>query len=326
MIDFPCPSCGARLQMSEDLAGKKVRCSSCKAVVTAPQSGETSEAIQSGASPAAVAAGAPRGQRGSDDDDDRARRRSGSDAAAAAGTAAAAGGLGAGAIIAIVGVLAVCLVCGVVGGLIGLLFPAVAKVREAASRAQATNNLKQISLAIHIHQDTNRQLPTPKATMPDGKNTELSWRVSILPFIEQQALFNQFDRTQAWDSPRNQGPGRLLVPAYQDPGKMDATTPYQYFTGPGTLWPDNSKKILPKDFPAGTSNTFLVAEAANAVPWAKPADMVVQPGQPVPVREGRFLVAMADASVRVVDHNRVTDASLLLYIDPRNAGPHPPID
>jgi hypothetical protein len=337
MLVFPCPSCSAKLQMSEDLAGKKVRCSSCKEVVTAPERSGPSDAIKSGPAqaPTSVAPGKPRTKGGSDrDDDESSRRGSGGDIAAAAGTAAvatAAGGLGIGAILAIVGIGAFCLVGCVVAGLLGLLLPAVQKVREAAARTQTTNNMKQIALACHSHHDTFKTLPTPKAFMPPQgtQPVELSWRVSILPFIEQAALFNQFDRTQAWDSPRNKVNSDSLIVIYQDPGRDQGPTVdthFQYFTGPNTLWPTNKKCTFVLDIPDGTSNTFLFAEAANPVPWAKPAEMAIAPGQPLPLPEGRFITAMCDGSVRFVDRARINDQGLRLYIDPKDGQAPPPIE
>ncbi len=118
----------------------------------------------------------------------------------------------------------------------------------------------------------------------------------------------------------------VYVGVPRDPNKAATTTHFQYFTGPNTLWPENKKQNLVAACPDGTSNIFLVAEANNAVPWSKPADMVVQAGQPLPLPADTFIVAMADGSVRFVDRRRATDATLLLYIDPRDGAPVPPLD
>ncbi len=325
MLKFACPSCGVQLQMADELAGKQVRCGSCQQVVTAPASSAT--AITTEAPPPADV---PRSQRPTvpPEDDDRDERRRGPrrDAGDGGSTAAATGaGIGIGVILAIVAGVGMCLV---VPCLIALLVPAVQKVREAAARTQTMNNMKQMALAVHNFNDTYQTLPTPKASMPPA---ELSWRVSILPYIEQNALYNQFDKTAAWDSPRNQSSSNMVVPIYVDvirepQGLPGTTTHFQYFTGPGTLWPDNSPKRLPNDFPAGTSNTFLLSEAANPVPWAKPADMVVQPGQPLPVPPDHFIVAFADGSVRLIERGRNADAVLLQHLDPRNPNAPPPLE
>src|SRR5262249_54507479 len=71
-----------------------------------------------------------------------------------------------------------------------LLLPAVQSARAAARRAQSTNNLKQIGLAMHNFHSSNGRFP---ADIVDNEGKPLlSWRVAILPFVEQQALFNEF--------------------------------------------------------------------------------------------------------------------------------------
>jgi prepilin-type N-terminal cleavage/methylation domain-containing protein len=86
-------------------------------------------------------------------------------------------------------------VIAIIGVLVALLLPAVQSAREAARRSQCANNLKQIGLAMHNYHDTNTKLPSAimggftSATDDDG----WSWATAILPFVEQQALFNQLN-------------------------------------------------------------------------------------------------------------------------------------
>jgi hypothetical protein len=211
----------------------------------------------------------------------------------------------------------------------------VHKVRETAARAQNLHDLKQISLAIEVFHDVHQMLPTPKVLKNrNDPNTaiELSWRVSMLPFVEHQGLFDRFDLNATWDGARN----RLLLNSmpicYLDPGREDlqagdrnTSTPFQYFTGPATLWPDNGRHTF-DEIAAGTSNTFLLAQAAASVPWTKPEDMAIQAGQPLPLPEGRFAVAFCDGSVRTVNRANTSDAVVLQYMNPRDKNPHPPID
>jgi prepilin-type N-terminal cleavage/methylation domain-containing protein len=91
-------------------------------------------------------------------------------------------------------------VIAIIAILIGLLVPAVQKVREAAARTQCINNLKQMGVAVHMHHDTFKALPTA-GTVPwagpsyTGGNPEIGnnqlagWGFQILPFIEQTALW-----------------------------------------------------------------------------------------------------------------------------------------
>jgi prepilin-type N-terminal cleavage/methylation domain-containing protein/prepilin-type processing-associated H-X9-DG protein len=93
-------------------------------------------------------------------------------------------------------------VIAIIAVLIGLLLPAVQKVREAANRTKCANNLKQLALAFHNYQDSNGSLP-PSVTYISTLNTDASngtlymgWGVAILPFVEQDNLFRRYDNTK----------------------------------------------------------------------------------------------------------------------------------
>jgi hypothetical protein len=339
MLVFDCPSCGGKLQMPENLAGKKVRCGKCQGVVTAPLGDDPTEGITADPAPSRAAdrtaVTAPANARSSrrslaDDDadaDDERRRGPRRDESAKKG------GMGTGAIIAAVAVLVVgCLVCGVGGTAVALIFPGIFSLQNRAARAQTQNNMKQIALAAHNYHDTFASLPRPKHMKPPQgtQPVDLSWRVSILPFVEQNNLFTQFDQTNAWDSPRNSPFQNVMVSVYNHPARdagnaANSATFFQYFTGPGTLWPDNSKRTI-MSITDGTSNTFLFADSSAAVPWPKPADMAVVPGAGPPLPQDKFFVSMADGSVRQVDRRRVSDVTLLMYINPTDGRVPPPLD
>src|SRR5271154_2076464 len=77
-------------------------------------------------------------------------------------------------------------VIAIIGVLIGLLLPAVQKVREAANRMKCANNLKQIGLACHAFQDARGALPNSR------RDANYTWLVEILPFVEQASLQQQW--------------------------------------------------------------------------------------------------------------------------------------
>ena len=234
--------------------------------------------------------------------------------------------MGIGMILLIVGGIAGCCLC-VPAILVGLLVPAVQKVREAAARAQTTNNARQIAIACISHQDANRHFPSPRMQpqLPMNPAPELSWRVSILPFVEQGNMFNAFKRDQAWNSPNNQQFASnmpMLFGDASDVGKAGLSqTKFQYFTGPNTMFPDPLRKISAAEIKDGTSNTFLFAQAATPVQWSQPVDMTIGDGAlPLP---DTFIAAFCDGSVRPIDRRKVNDGVLRQVIDPNDGQPLP---
>ncbi|MGH7169411.1 MAG: DUF1559 domain-containing protein, partial [Gemmataceae bacterium] len=213
----------------------------------------------------------------------------------------------AGIITACVGTLLSCVVL----ALLGLLLPAVQKVREAATRAQSINNLKQMMLAMHNYNVAYNTLPPAGVGAPGlppaRRKPLLSWRVAILPFIDQQLLYNQFKLDEPWNGPNNIKLLARMPKIYMLPG--DGKTPsdhthYQVFVGNGAAF-DKTRGHGIADFTDGTSNTILIVEAEKAVPWTKPEDVSFDPSKPiVPLMSryfhGVFHVAMADGSVRQV--------------------------
>jgi hypothetical protein len=192
---------------------------------------------------------------------------------------------------------------------IALLLPAVQKVREAAARMSSSNNLKQLALAMHSYHDSMITFPPGHSThleKREGGLPEQSWRVALLPYLEEELLYRRYDQTQPWDSPINTG---LLTPMPQvfahpqDPeAARQGLTYYRVFVGPDTAFPVAGRSL--QDFPDGPSNTILIVEAADPVPWTKPDELVYDPQRPLPKLGGHFaggfLAALADGSVRMI--------------------------
>ena len=214
-------------------------------------------------------------------------------------------------------VSAVAILIGVIG--LGLLVPAAARVQQAAGQQHARNNLKEIGVAFHNHHDVFNQLPHAAKTSPKGEPL-LSWRVTVLPFIEQDGLFRQFNQGVRWDMAPNNALLSQTPAAYRGGGDPTQTL-VQVCTGPSTLFPDNKKPMRFANIPDGTSNTIMIVQAANTpVPWTKPADIPLVPNQPLPAQlQGQQLsVVMADGSTRTIDRTRIDDRVLRLLIDPRD--------
>jgi hypothetical protein len=192
-----------------------------------------------------------------------------------------------------------------------VLMEAVQKVRESAARMQGQNNLKQIALAMHNYHDANGRFPPQATYNKDGKPL-LSWRVLILPYIEQQNLYNQFHLDEPWDSEHNKKvldmhPVKTYFSPLQDEKSMkERLTHYQGFYGKGAFF-EGKQGIRIASITDGTSNTIMMVEAAKGVPWTKPEDIPFDPAKPLPKLgfpgAAGFSAALCDGSVRFMSKN-----------------------
>jgi hypothetical protein len=183
------------------------------------------------------------------------------------------------------------------------------EARAVTDRRSSVNHLKQIGLAIANYEAANHHFPPPVLYGGKSGRVPYSWRVAILPYLEQQALYSAYNFDEPWDGPNNI---KLLegMPAeydYQGRGYGKETrTSYFLFSGPDTIFGRGDKPKI-SDIFDGTSNTLMVVEARRDVPWTKPEDIPFDPNAPPPALGGftpeGFNAGFGDGSVRYIKHS-----------------------
>ena len=177
----------------------------------------------------------------------------------------------------------------------------VAARERAGDRVRSTNNLRQLGLAMHLHHDTHGLFPAGASYSKDGKPL-LSWRVHILPYIEQDNLYKQFKLDEPWDSEHNKKLIAKMPAIYRTPGAKDRAgfTAYLGITGKDTMFPSEAKGIALKDVIDGTANTIFLVEAddEHAVEWTKPMDLKFDADKPLTGIRTAFNALFVDGSVR----------------------------
>lgn len=211
------------------------------------------------------------------------------------------------------------------GVMVALLLPALQTAREAARRAQSINNLKQIGLGMHLFLATHHAFPIAASYDPSGKPL-LSWRVHILPYLEQEELFAQFHLDEPWDSEHNRKLIRSMPPTYDSPNVMMGSEGKTVYLAPTSSWSIiRDKPTRFADIVDGSSNTVLVVEADpdQAVVWTKPDDLEVAADDPArglgKLRAGGFLAVFGDGRATMIQIDQVADLWSLFTISDQAA-------
>lgn len=193
-----------------------------------------------------------------------------------------------------------------------------------AARTRSKNNLKQLGIAMHNFHDTFQRFPAAATKDGDGKSL-LSWRVKLLPFIDQAALFEEFHQDEPWDSPHNKALIARMPPSLMAPGSKagEGKTNYVGILHKQGIFTDGPGTRI-RDVVDGTSNTIMVAEVddKHAVIWTKPDDLDFNDEEPhtglVGLRKGGFLAVFCDGAVHFVPST--IDAQTLIRLVMRNDG------
>ncbi len=210
------------------------------------------------------------------------------------------------------------------GVLVGMLLPAIQASREAARRMSAANNLKQLMLAMHNYESAYGHLPAAAITDSAGKPL-LSWRVALLPFLDQQALYEQFHLDEPWDSEHNLPLVQQMPEFFVDPSAPlePGMTVFHAIVGEHMGLKPTAKVKFP-EFTDGLSNSIVITEVgrSSAVPWSKPEDVTIDLDDPVAYmgdsHQGGFHVGIGDGSVRFIANN--IDPQVLRALLTRDGG------
>lgn len=202
-----------------------------------------------------------------------------------------------------------------------LFLPAVVAARSAAQRSESQYNLKLILLGMHKYYDIYEHLP-PAVIRPAGGKPPYSWRVAILPFIEQNDLFKEYNFNEPWDSVSNRKLIEKMPQIYRSPSDSSGNNAYFVPTGGPTLFPPSNPGVKFSEVTDGLSNTIMVVEAKREIPWTKPEDLEYDPSKPMPEFGGftpeGFNSGFADGSVHFIS-SRI-EPQLLKALLSRNGG------
>jgi prepilin-type processing-associated H-X9-DG protein len=224
--------------------------------------------------------------------------------------------------------------------LLALMLPAGSSARGLARRCTCMNNMKQIALALHNYHSANGCFPPAYIADKNGQPMH-SWRVLILPYLDRDLLYKQYNFSEPWNGPNNKKllascPREYACPSDENANAQDAAqTNYVAVVGPNAAW-SGEKPRKAMDI-ASLSQTIMVVEVVDSgINWTEPRDLSLgaleaagtkSSAVTVSSRHGdrndffftyRFPyganVAMADGSVQYLPPEALTPEALLKYL------------
>jgi Protein of unknown function (DUF1559) len=203
------------------------------------------------------------------------------------------------------GCFAVLSVLGIGAILVALMLPAVSRSRIVFRRTRCRNNLKQIALALHNYEAAYHALPPACTVDADGKPLH-SWRTLILPYLDQQQLYETIDLSKPWDDPANSEAFNTPVPVYLCPTgrhSINHTTYLASVASNGCFRLAESRHL--SEITDGLSKTLMVIEVPSefSVPWMAPDDadeelVMSIDSDSTPAHIGGMNAALCDGTVR----------------------------
>jgi prepilin-type processing-associated H-X9-DG protein len=290
-IDFICPRCNASLSVPDEFAGQHGPCPSCEATVTIP-----------------LAEGAPFAQ-----------------AVAPPVAGSSTKWLVVLAIMLAVFFLALLVVMGVV---VATMMPTFNASQDAAMQLQCRRNLQQIGRAFQLYHDDHGCFPPAYLADENGRPMH-SWRVLILPQLGEDAIYEQYNFDQPWDSPENRDLAQSMPDVYGCPsdwGTWSAETSYMMLVGPETISDGTGTTSLDEITDPKDRTIVLVETSGNLADWIEPTDLEVE-GLTFRVNDpacegiqsnhpGGAHVLFADGSIRFLPNSiGETDVEALSTID-----------
>jgi hypothetical protein len=209
------------------------------------------------------------------------------------------------------GQLSVAMIAGT--AVFALLVVGVQYAREATRIDVSLDKMLQISRALEAYAESNKAFP-PYANFSDDGKPLLSWRVHVLPYLGQQALYEQFHHDEPWDSEHNKSLVSKMPSVFREPNSElplnDGRTNYLGVKGNSYIFNGTDKGVAYSEIRDGTANTIMLVQVNDdrATVWTKPHDWEFDPEKPlaglVPNLHPKvFLVAYIDAHAISIEND-----------------------